>query len=258
MRLSMKALWLAWLCCFLSVSSQAAERKLIWSDEFDGEDLDRSKWDIEMYYAGTTGPRYHCPYYASYTMDDEINVRRGKLRLSTNRRTVTNRPEAPGTFHFTQGKVLSRTDHTFGYFEICALFPSGKGLWPCLWLMPRRYAWPPEFDIAEWIAGKKLMHFGLAHGDAVKTHWDSYYNGEIDFTGDFHVFALDWQPGRATWYVDGRPVWEVTGDHVPREPMFLILENSVGSQLSQTGLPDDSTLFPNSLVVDWVRVWDRR
>jgi beta-glucanase (GH16 family) len=230
--------------------------QLVFSDEFDGNTLDRTKWSTTMGFIGTHGPRYHNEYYLSYTMDDEVVVGEGMLQLRTDRRTVEG-AEKPGTFNYTQGLITSADKFAFthGLVEIRAKYPGGAGLWPCLWLMPQHQSWPPEFDIAEYYAGQKTMHHGLAHGGLYNSSWDSLWDKVTDFESDWHVYALEWTPGRAVWFIDGVPRKEIVADYVPDTPMYLILSNSISSIFGPSGEPDEKTVFPNAFAIDYVRVY---
>ena len=230
--------------------------KLVFSDEFDGDTLDAAKWGTTMAFIGTHGPRYHNEYYLSHTEDDDAIVRDGILRLQTQRRTVSGE-ESPGVFHYTQGLITShdKFDFTHGYVEIRAKYPGGKGLWPCLWMMPQTQGWPPEFDIAEYYAGKRTMHHGLAHGGLYDSHWDSMWDDKTDFETDWHIYALEWTRGRAVWSVDGAVRKVIAEDYVPNAAMYLILSNSVSSAVGPSGEPDEKTVFPNSFTLDYVRVY---
>ena len=230
--------------------------KMVFADEFGGDCLDETKWSTTMEFIGTHGQRYHNEYYLSYTCDEEVVVREGKLRLRTDRRTVEG-AETPTMFDFTQGLVSSHDKFSFtnGYVEIRAKYPGGKGLWPCLWLMPQHQGWPPEFDIAEYYGGQKTMHHGLAHGELRDSRWDSFWDKNSDFESDFHVFGLEWMPGRAVWSVDGLVRKTITADYVPNVPMYLILSNSISSIFGPSGAPDEKTVFPNEFQIDYVRVY---
>ena len=230
--------------------------QLVFSDEFEGHSLDAAKWGTTMGFIGTHGPRYHNEYYLSHTEDDDVFLRDGLLHLQTQRRTVKG-DEKPGIFHYTQGLVTShgKFDFTHGYVEIRAKYPGGKGLWPCLWLMPRTQGWPPEFDIAEYYAGKRTMHHGLAHGSLYDSKWDSVWDSETDFESDWHVYSLEWTRGRAVWRVDGDVRKTINADYVPNAAMYLILSNGVSSAVGPSGEPDESTVFPNSFSIDYVRVY---
>ena len=160
-------------------------------------------------------------------------------------------------FDYTQGFVSSHDKFSFthGYVEIRAKYPGGKGLWPCLWMMPQHQGWPPEFDIAEYYAGQRTMHHGLAHGELYDSRWDSQWDKTTDFESDFHVFALEWMPSRAVWSVDGVPCKTIAADYVPNVPMYVILSNGISSRFGPSGEPDDKTVFPNEFQIDYVRVY---
>jgi beta-glucanase (GH16 family) len=230
--------------------------KLVFSDEFEGAAIDASKWSTTMGFIGTHGPRYHNEYYLSRTEDDDVIVGDGLLRLQTQRRTVKG-DEKPGVFHYTQGLVTTHNKFNFthGYVEIRAKYPGGKGLWPCLWLMPRTQGWPPEFDIAEYYAGKRTMHHGLAHGGLYDAKWDSLWDSETDFESDWRVYSLEWTRGRAVWRIDGEIRKTITADYVPNASMYLILSNGVSSASGPSGEPDANTVFPNSFSIDYVRIY---
>ena len=229
---------------------------MVFQDEFDGEDLDATKWSTTMEFAGTHGTRYHNEYYSSYTVDEDVIIRDGLLRLRTDRRTIEG-AERPGMFAYTQGLVSShgKFDYTHGYIEICAKYPGGKGMWPCFWLMPQHQSWPPEFDIAEYYGGQRKMHHGLAHGTAHEPRWDSTGDSETDFTSGWHTYSLEWMPGRAVWSVDCIPRKIVNADYVPSVAMYVILSNSVSSRIGPSGEPDENTVFPNYFEIDYVRVY---
>jgi beta-glucanase (GH16 family) len=69
----------------------------------------------------------------------------------------------------------------------------------------------------------------------------------------WHRFAIDWRPGKLTFIVDGRARWRITGDAVPAEPLYLVLNLAVGGDYP--GPPDDDTVFPAAVKADWIRVW---
>lgn len=229
---------------------------IVFQDEFSSDHLDPWKWGTEMAFAGTHGPRYHNEYYVSYTVDEDVITSGGLLRLRTDRRTVEG-SEGPGQFDFTQGLVSSHDRFAFryGYIEVRAKFPGGKGLWPCFWLMPENQSWPAEFDVAEYYGGQKKMHFGLAYGSMHNPQWDSTGDTETNYENEWHTFALEWTKGRAVWSVDGVVRKVITADYVPDEPMYILLSNSVSSVRGPSGFPDAATVFPNFFEIDYVRVY---
>jgi beta-glucanase (GH16 family) len=230
--------------------------RLVFSDEFDGNQLDTSKWSTTMEFVGTQGPRYHNEYYASYTLDEDVLLEDGRLRLRTDRRTISGQ-EPIGLFDYSQGLVSThdKFNFTHGYIEIRAKYPGGKGLWPCFWLMPAHQSWPPEFDIAEYYGGQKKMHYGLAHGDMRNPQWDSTGDHDTDFVNEWHTIALQWTPGKAVWIVDNIIRKTITAEYVPSTAMYVILSNGVSSALGPSGAPDEHTVFPNHFEIDYIRVW---
>jgi beta-glucanase (GH16 family) len=242
---------------FLSLrAAPPAGWDLVFSDEFESPKLDATKWSTAMKFPGTHGPRYHNEFYLSYTLDEDVLLGDGLLRLRTDRRDVTGR-EPVGQFQYSQGLVSThdRFSFAYGYIEIRAKYPGGKGLWPCFWLMPEQQTWPPEFDIGEYYGGQRKMHFGLAYGSMHKPQWDSTGDETTDFVNEWRTIALEWTPGRAVWYVDGTARKTVVADYVPGTPMYVILSNSVSSVLGPSGVPDEHTVFPNHFEIDYVRVW---
>jgi len=231
--------------------------ELVFADEFEAGQLDTKKWGTTMAFVGTHGPRYHNEYYASYTLDEDVMLGDGLLRLRTDRRAVQG-DNPPGNFTYSQGLVSTHDKFafTYGYIEIRAKFPGGKGLWPCFWLMPQdQTQWPPEFDIAEYYGGQRKMHHGLAYGTMLEPLWDSTGDSETEFENVWHTFALEWTAGRAVWSVDGVVRKTVNADYVPCRAMYVILSNSVSSRRGPSGEPDEKTVFPNFFVIDYLRVW---
>jgi len=230
--------------------------RLVFSDEFDGNQLDSSKWNTTMEFPGTHGPRYHNEFYSSYTLDEDVLIEDGRLRLRTDRRTVSGN-EPIGLFEYSQGLVSTHDKFTFthGYIEIRAKYPGGKGMWPCFWLMPAIQNWPPEFDIAEYYGGQKKMHYGLAYGDMRAPEWDSTGDTDTDFVNEWHTIALEWTAGKAVWIVDNIVRKTIKAEYVPTGAMYVILSNSVSSAMGPSGAPDEHTVFPNHFEIDYIRVW---
>jgi beta-glucanase (GH16 family) len=229
---------------------------MVFNDEFDGQTLDTTKWSTTIGFLGAEGPRYHNESYLSYTLDEDVIVGDGLLRLRTERHSVTG-SEPVGLFDYSQGLISTHDKFTFtyGYVEIRAKYPGGKGVWPCFWLMPQNESWPPEFDIGEYYGGQHKMHHGLAHGTLPDVEWDSSGDSDTDFVNNWHTIALEWTAGRAVWYVDNVPRKTVVADYVPSVPMYVILSNGVSSHFGPSGEPDENTVFPNDFEVDYIRIY---
>ena len=225
-------------------------------EDFSASRINDALWSTTLQVFGRWGDRYHNDSYLNYLSDEDVLVEGGSLRLRADLRSVEG-DNPPGTYDFSAGMVSSHDKFSFlyGYIEIRAKFPGGAGVWPAFWLMPQNHQWPPEFDIAEYYAGRKMMHLGLCHGDFPEINWDSGANDDVPFEEGWHTYGLLWMPGHAAWVQDGVIKREVFGRHVPNIPMYVILSNGVSSRIGPSGEPNGSTVFPNFFEVDWLRVW---
>ena len=209
-----------------------------------------------MAFAGAQGGRYHNIAYLNYNLDENILFENGMLRLRAEKKSTMGF-DPPGLYQYS-GALIStdgRFEFKYGYVEMRAKYPGGRGVWPVFWLMPQTPAWPPEFDIAEYYAGSSIMHHGLCHGDVRDPKWDSTVDKESAAEADFHTYALEWTPGRAVWYEDGAVKKIVEADYVPDVAMYVILNNGVSSHIGPSGQPNEATVFPNFFEIDYVRVY---
>ncbi|HEY6738854.1 MAG TPA: glycoside hydrolase family 16 protein [Actinopolymorphaceae bacterium] len=232
--------------------------RLVWHDEFSGPRLDRSKWSTVMDFPGRLGGHYHNPTYGSYAVDENVVPRNGILHLITDDEPIVG-DDPPGTYDYTEGFVSSHDKfaRTYGYWEICARFPAGKGLWPAFWMIPQDRSWPPEFDVAEWFGSIEGLHQGFAYGpDYTDVTWDGRWTYGPDPTTGWHRYGLLWEPGRLVFSIDGRTTKEITGDMVPAKPMYIVLNSGTWAPDDRGGPPDETTVFPNAFEIDWVRVYD--
>ena len=209
-----------------------------------------------MDFPGRAGGHYHNSSYGSYALDENIVLRKGRLQLVADDEPVVG-DDPPGTYPYSEGFMSSHDKffQTYGYWEICARYPAGRGLWPAFWLVPQDRTWPPEFDIAEWFGGNEGMFQGIASGSWPDVRWDGHWTyGPAPTTG-WHTYALLWEPGRATFLVDGRQTAVFEGSYVPDKAMYVVLNSGVWMNDDRGGPPDASTVFPNTFDVDYVRVY---
>ncbi len=163
---------------------------------------------------------------------------------------------------YTSGCITTELTHwqTYGYFEMRARMPVGRGYWPSFWLLPKRDAWPPEIDIFEGAGSRRnKMHFGAIE---TKEKTPSNLSGWIDLPGggridDFHVYSLEWTADRITWFVDTTRMFELR-NHKIHEDMYLLANLALGSlDASWIPDPDESTPFPGRFEIDYIRAWRR-
>jgi beta-glucanase (GH16 family) len=232
---------------------------LTWNDEFDGASLDRSKWLPEL-----GGHGWGNKELQTYTdRPENVRVVDGKLVIEARR-------ERMGENDYTSARIKTagRMEQQHGRFEARIKVPKGQGIWPAFWMLGAnigQVGWPRsgEIDIMENIGKEPAIVHGTLHGPG--------YSGEHAFgqpsplakgiyADDYHVFAVEWERGEIRWYRDGmlyhtaRPDL-VKGDWVFEQPFFLLLNLAVGGQWP--GYPDDSTVLPQQMLVDYVRVYQR-
>lgn len=187
---------------------------------------------------------------------DKVRVRNGVLELTAARETRTGylADGTPQRFDYASGMIRQLKPWMYGYVEMTAQLPSGRGLWPAFWLLPATYAWPPEIDIVEALGHEPTtIHYAVHRVDQPK----SQHTLDTGFrmADGMHRYGLDWQPGKLTWYLDGRPMWTVTHG-VPAEPMYLLANLAVGGDWP--GPPDNTTAFPASYRIDSIKVWRQK
>jgi beta-glucanase (GH16 family) len=241
--------------------------KLVWHDEFDGKTVDDSKWQFEVNARG--GGNNELQYYTSRPQN--ASVTNGFLVIQALRETFTG---SGGTREFTSARLNTRNrgDWRCGRFDIRAKLPMGKGIWPAIWMLPsdRKYGgWPNggEIDIMELVGHEpSRVHGTLHYGDDAKGHvyrGDSITLPSGNFSEEFHVFRLDWDPEEIRWYVDDKlyqtqKSWHTRGHPFPApfdQRFHLILNLAVGG--NWPGNPDKTTVFPQQLLIDYVRVYER-
>ena len=164
-------------------------------------------------------------------------------------------------YRYTSGCISSELTHwqTYGYFEMRARLPRGKGYWPAFWLLPKRNAWPPEIDILE---ASGTRPYGVRSGVLEKPRTAStpvaaWVDQFVDVSDGFHRYALDWTPENIIFYVDGVKTFEY-GAHNIHEDMYMLINLALGSHdPNWIPDPDDTTPFPGFMEVDYVHAYRR-
>jgi len=243
--------------------------KLVWHDEFNGRKLSPKRWNVLIREQSKHGE-------LQYYVPDDVYLENGCLRLRSRVRDF-------GPQHYTSGRVNTsgKFAPVYGRFEIRARLPRGQGLWPAHWLYPQQRDWAMEYLMAEAVANGKerlipedrpwyteidimeyLGHetnvvYGTFHYhtfDGQKKSSSGKWTSATDFSRDFHVFALEWEPDALRWYIDGQ-LLHATSNGVPHKPHYLILNTAVGGRWP--GNPDATTVFPQYHDIDYVRVYQR-
>jgi beta-glucanase (GH16 family) len=269
--------------------------KPVWADEFNGTAIDRSKWDFDL---GNGFYDYDANRWISGWGNDELQyytrapenafVKDGVLHIRA-------RKESLHGCGYTSARLKTRGRDgkalfgpKYGRFEFRAKLPTGRGVWPALWLLPvdEKYGtWPAsgEIDVLEARGQEPTKVLGTLH---FGSRWPANASASREYThpdggtiADFHVYALEWEPGEIRWSVDGRQYaaqsfwWSSRKTNGPKgakpereadlapwpapfdQPFYLVMNVAVGGRF--LGNPDRTTAFPAEMLVDYVRVYDK-
>ena len=247
--------------------------QLLWDDEFNGPTIDPTKWTFDTG-AGGWGNNELETYTTSNASIQ--NVADGSSTDSC--LVITAQKDAQGNWTSARLKTLGLQSFTYGKIEARMKLPSGNGMWPAFWMLgtnQNSVGWPAcgETDIMEMIGGTGVSPSGATLSDSTvygTLHWLSsatnaaastqpevYTLPSGKFSDAFHTFGVVWTPTSITYYVDGVQTGTVTPDTTTgttfQNPYYLLLNLAVGG--NWPGNPTASTVSPQSLDVDWVRVY---
>ncbi|MBI9072132.1 MAG: glycoside hydrolase family 16 protein [Melioribacteraceae bacterium] len=246
----------------LSNNLFAQNYKLVWSDEFNDEVLDLSKWEIQIGNGHNGWGNNEWQYYIA----DNAVITDGHLKIIA-------KEEVLDTFKYTSSRIrtLNKGDWKYGKFEMRAKMPSGKGIWPAFWMMPTdnvygTWAASGEIDIMEYLGHETNKVYGTLHFEKWPNNKNSGNNFTIangGFNDDFHVFTLIWEEGKIEWLIDGKlfstkTEWSTEGHEFPApfdQRFHMILNLAVGG--NWPGYPDKNTTFPQEFIIDYVRVYQK-
>jgi len=248
----------------IALPGNGQELELVWSDEFDGTEVDPSKWIFQ------NGDG--CPDLCGWGNSELQYYLPGNAEVADGTLSITAKEESFGGAQYTSARLrtLGRADWRYGRFEARARVPSGRGLWPAVWMLPTQavygvWAASGEIDIME-IRGSTpntvlgTLHFGGTLPNNTKAE-RSFTLPTGDFSEDFHEFAVEWEPWEMRWYVDGQLYstlrdWYSENGPFPApfdENFYILLNLAVGGWFD--GPPDGSTIFPQKLEIDYVRAY---
>ncbi len=237
---------------------------LTWQDEFNGVHLNEGKWNYET--GGNGWGNNELEYYTN--RPENIFVQDGNLIIEARKETYENRS-------YTSARITTKNkgDWLYGKIEVRAKLPKGKGLWPAIWMLPTDWdygGWAAsgEIDIMELVGDRPQTIYGSLHfgGEAPA---NTYKNGNYilktgrDFSQDFHRFTVEWDTTEIKWLVDdslyvSQTSWYSSAAPFPApfdKRFHLLLNVAVGG--NWPGAPDASTVFPQRMYVDYVRVYKR-
>ena len=232
---------------------------LIWNDEFNGSTLDNTAWSYET--GGGGWGNQELEYYT--TSANNTYLTNGCLVIEARKETI-------GSNNYTSARLITKgkKEFTYGRIDIRAKLPVAKGMWPALWMLGSNIStvpWPRcgETDIMELIGTNPKQVIGSVHwaqnDGSSGTLNNAYTLSSGDFSEKFHVFTLIWKQNTVQMLVDDQVYMnakntDITNGSWPfNSPSFFIFNVAVGGQWP--GNPDASTIFPQRMLVDYVRVF---
>ncbi|MDB5134249.1 MAG: glycoside hydrolase family 16 protein [Mucilaginibacter sp.] len=222
---------------------------LVWSDEFDGTNVDATKWTFET---GNLDVNSEEEYY----QPQNAAVSNGNLVITAKKELVGDQPYTSARMN-----TLGKFSQTYGRIEARIKLPMGQGMWPAFWMLGTNIttvSWPQcgELDIME-----HINDTGSIYGTM---HWN--VNGHVSYghtttttPADYHIYAIEWDANEIRWYVDstlyqtGNIKDNVNTTGAFHLPFFILLNLAVGG--SFPGQTVDESLLPESMYVDYVRVY---
>jgi beta-glucanase (GH16 family) len=243
---------------------------LVWSDEFNGPDgssPDPTKWTPET--GGNGWGNNELEYYTARPQN--VQQQNGNLVITALRETYTGPDGVTRSYTSARLKTAALFSQTYGRFEARIKIPYGQGLWPAFWMLGNDIStkgWPAcgEIDIMENVGFEPSIVHGSMHGPGYSgatplTGGFTLSNGR--FSDDYHVFAIEWESKVVRFYVDNTLYETRTPSDLPSgtnwvfdHPFFILLNVAVGGNWPRN--PDQTTVFPQTMVVDYVRVYARK
>lgn len=233
---------------------------LAWADEFDGNAVNMSNWTYEQ---GGNG-------WGNNELENYTDRKQNSF-VSNGNLIIEARAESYNGGQYTSARMITKSKKTFTYgrVDIRAKLPKTKGIWPALWMLGNNIdavGWPAcgEIDIMELLGQEpSKMYSTLHYGSSVATHGSFGTNYSLSgesFDEKFHVFSMDWEEDSIKMFVDNHQVFtcnkSVVGEPYPfNSDFFFIFNIAVGG--NWPGSPDGSTVFPQRMIVDYIRVFQK-
>lgn len=254
---------------------QSKYNQLVWSDEFDGDKVDESKWQI------IDGMWNHAAIYNKGAVS--IKKEGDKSYLSIRSKNYNSSQELieavgwdrydnkdmPDKVTWSSGRIESKDKYSFqhGRVAVRAKVNDSKGIWPAIWMLAQDETGHDEIDILEYLGQDAwdawtTNHFGILAKNK-ESHGVAHKNFEA-WSQEFHVYEVEWSPEKLTWFIDGKKVFESTRgkdgrDGMHTRPMFPILETQVGDGwVGDVDYSRNMTKQDSEYLIDWIRIYQEK
>jgi beta-glucanase (GH16 family) len=250
------------LFSFCNHSSPDKKYQLVWQDEFDGTQIDASSWGFDT--GGEGWGNNELEYYTD--RPENASVSGGNL-------VITARKEDYNGRAYTSARMITKGKRSFlyGRADIRAKLPKGQGIWPALWMLGQNIdevGWPKcgEIDIMELLGHAPdtvygTVHWGVSENE-LHSKGDRFVLQTGNFSDDFHVFSVLWEEDSLQILVDDYPYLTITkqefaaNEYPFDKPQYFLFNIAVGGDWP--GSPDASTVFPQQMLVDYIRVFQKK
>ena len=252
------------LSALAALPAFASEWHLVWSDEFDGpanSAPDPAKWTFDLGGGG----------WGNGELEVYTSTRQNVFRDGAGHLVIRAIKSESGGYTSARLKSQGKFSIEYGKIEARIKIPHGQGMWPAFWMLGDDVVaagWPDcgEIDVMENIGKEPTVVHGTVHGPGYSGARGISASGSLPgsppLSDDFHVYSVEWWPGRVQFFLDGKPYQTVTPASLPAgakwvsdHPFFLLLNLAVGG--GWPGNPDQTTVFPQDMLIDWVRVSQR-
>jgi beta-glucanase (GH16 family) len=253
------------LVCYTAIGTwaQSSCYQLVWADEFSGTSLDLTKWTQIVGAGGAVSGNAELQYYTDRSQNTQVSG--GTLRIIALQ-------ESYGGNAYTSARMQTKNqgDWLYGKMEARIKLPVGKGMWPAFWMLPTENIygiWPRsgEMDIMELIGRLPADTYATIHyGDDGVDHGFGTHATlpSGTFGDDFHVFSMEWSPNEIKIFLDGVVYFTATPTNIASpniwrfdKRFYILLNLAIGGPWSLA--PDATTTFPQTMEVDYVRVYQK-
>lgn len=247
-------------------TNPTGEYQLVWSDEFNYSGLpDKNKWDYDTQGNASGWGNNEAQYYTSGQLKNS-EIKDGFLHITAIKEDIEGKK-------YSSARLVTRTkgDWLYGRVEVRAKLPDGRGTWPAIWMLPTDWAygnWPAsgEIDIMETVGYDPNVILATAHTQAYNHVLGTQKSGKTtisDCYTEFHNYILEWETNEYRVYVDDKLIFTFSNEGKgftvwPFDKRFHLLLNLAigGNWGGQKGI--DDSIFPRSMVVDYVRVYQKK
>ncbi len=235
-----------------------------WADEFNGTGVDRGAWRFDTDFNKQGWFNHEQQYYAD-ARPENARIEGGALVIEARRETLPKQADWGGQA-YTSAKLVTRKDYGYGFYEVSAKLPCGRGTWPAIWLLPTGGNWPDEgeIDLMEMVGWQPGVVHATLHTAAFNHRLGTQRGAEIPLATScsaFHRYQLDWRNDAITIGVDDHAYMRVRNDQPGGKaawpftrPYKLILNLAIGGDWGGAKGVDDTAL-PQRMAIDYVRYW---